>query len=260
MSITFHNLWLLLTVLCTAGIRADYIWNNCSVENSHPPLEEIRVLCRVAEQLRGLPETVSSAVETAAAASSKAFEAKVQAEEAVELAESRGLNVTKAKEAAVRATLAAEAAATAASNVEINAANIAAVPWLQPISDAGLENLSKCEHIDKYVQEAAAECSKKAEHVTAQSLSAALEGLENLFTDVSTREALRKETIEFHTELKSLEEHVEEAVRAQKRAEDAAAYANQTVGTNTGPVGNSVASPEGSVLLLMAGLFLGSVL
>ncbi|EAN77367.1 BARP protein [Trypanosoma brucei brucei TREU927] len=260
MSITFNNLWLLLTVLCTSGIRAHHVWNDCFADGNHPPVDEIPVLCRVAEQLRGLPDTISSAVETAAAASSKAFEAKVQAEEAVELAESKGLNVTKAKEAAVRATLAAEAAATAASNVEINAANIAAVPWSQRRQDVGLQELALCDNVDKDVREAAAKCTKKADNVTAQSLSAALEALENLYTDVNTRETLRREDVEFHTELKSLEEHVEEAVRAQKQAEDAAADAIKIAGTNTGPVVNSVASPEGSVLLLMAGLFLGSVL
>ncbi|CBH14890.1 BARP protein [Trypanosoma brucei gambiense DAL972] len=260
MSITFHSLWLLLTVLCTAGIRAHHVWNDCFADGSYPPLEGIPALCGVAEQLRGLPDTVSSALVNAAAASSKAFEAKVQAEEAVELAESRGLNVTKAKEAAVRATLAAEAAATAASNVEINAANIAALPWSQRRQDAGLQKVALCDNVDKDVREAAAKCTKKANNVTAESLRAALEALENLVTDVKFQENLRMEDVEFHTELKSLEEHVEEAVRAQREAEAAAAEANETAGTNTGPVGNSVASPEGSVLLLMAGLFLSSVL
>nr|CAA76729.1 BARP protein [Trypanosoma brucei brucei] len=261
MSITFHSLWLLLTVLCTAGIRAHHVWNDCFADGSYPPLEGIPALCGVAEQLRGLPDTISSALVNAAAASSKAFEAKVQAEEAVELAESKGLNVyEKSKEAAVRATLAAEAAATAASNVEINAANIAAVPWSQRRQDAGLQKVALCDNVDKDVREAAAKCTKKADNVTAESLRAALEALENLVTDVKFQENLRMEDVEFHKELASLEEHVEEAVRAQKRAEDAAADANETVGTNTGPVGNSVASPEGSVLLLMAGLFLSSLL
>ncbi|EAN77360.1 BARP protein [Trypanosoma brucei brucei TREU927] len=260
MSITFHNLWLLLTVLCTAGVRAHHGWTNCYPAGNSPPVEEIRASCEVAHQLRGLSQTVTSAVETSAAASSKAFEAKVQAEEAVELAESKGLNVTKAKEAAVRATLAAEAAATAASNVEINAANIAAVPWLERRQNTGWEVLTKCINLDDDIKKMASKCKSAAEVVTAESISAALNDLGKTFINEKTREALRKESVEFHKELASLEEHVEEAVRAQKRAEDAAADANQTAGTNTGPVVNSVASPEGSVLLLMAGLFLGSVL
>ncbi|SCU72044.1 BARP protein [Trypanosoma equiperdum] len=205
MSITFHNLWLLLTVLCTARIRADFIGEECPDKGSYPSADVVRILCHVAGQLRGLPDTVSSAVETAAAASSKAFEAKVQAEEAVELAESRGLNVTKAKEAAVRATLAAEAAATAASNVEINAANIAAVPWLERRQNVGWQKLAKCIDLDMDMREAARVCRRAADNVTAQSLTAALKDLEKVYTDVSTREALRKETVEFHKELASLE-------------------------------------------------------
>ncbi|EAN77358.1 BARP protein [Trypanosoma brucei brucei TREU927] len=296
MSITFNNLWLLLTVLCTARIRADFIGEECLDIVSYPSADVVRILCHVAGQLRGLSQTVSSAVETAAAASSKAFEAKVQAEEAVELAESRGLNVTKAKEAAVRATHAAEAAALAASNLAFAAANIAAVPWSQPISDSMLHKLALCDHVDEYVREAAKKCTKKAKNVTAQSLNEVLKAFEKLFSEVNALQSLRHNIAEFHKDLKSLEDHVEDIVRAQKNAEDAAAEtnkiaapdhevggnkeetpsqqpdtnqdqqanekpeANQTAGTNTGPLGNSVASPEGSVLLLMAGLFLGSVL
>nr|ABB49055.1 alanine-rich protein [Trypanosoma brucei] len=261
MSITFHSLWLLLTVLCTAGIRGDRVWYDCPEKGVDTSRDGIQALCRAAEQFRGLSQTVTSAVETSATASSKAFEAKVQAEEAVELAESKGLNVTKAKEAAVRATLAAEAAATAASNVEINAANIAAVPWSQPSSDAGLQKLALCENIDKSLRQLASECSKRAENVTAQSLSEALEGLRKLrYNDVYVKEILEREDVEFHKEFMWLQHHLREAVHARKQAEDAAAEANEIAGTNTGPVGSSVASPEGSVLLLMAGLFLSSLL
>ncbi|RHW66977.1 BARP protein [Trypanosoma brucei equiperdum] len=290
MSITFHSLWLLLTVLCTAGIRAHGDWRDCFAGRKPPPAGHVRVVCSLAEQLRGLPDTVSSALVNAAAASSKAFEAKVQAEEAVELAESRGLNVTKAKEAAVRATLAAEAAATAASNVEINAANVTSSRLARRNPDTGFEKVAMCENLDKDVREAAAKCTKKADNVTAESLSKALEALENLYTNMSALESLRVEHVEIERFFEMLEEHVEEAVRAQREAEGAAAEAikiaaadeeardykkeetnqvagtkkdqeaKETAGTNTGPVGNSVASPEGSVLLLMAGLFLSSVL
>ncbi|EAN77369.1 BARP protein [Trypanosoma brucei brucei TREU927] len=254
MSITFHNLWLLLTVLCTAGIRADDIWNDCLASSNGPPLKHIEVLCNLAEQLRGLPDTVSSAVISVTEASIKASKAKVQAEEAVELAESKGLNVTKAKEAAVRATLAAEAAATAASNVEINAANIAELPWSQRRRDAGLQNIEHCKNLDKDVREAAVKCTKKAENVTADSLRAALEGLETLFSDVYILVTLRKEKVEMQEEMQSLEQNAATVLRVLQKAEDAAADANREA------LGNSVASPEGSVLLLMAGLFLGSVL
>ncbi|EAN77364.1 BARP protein [Trypanosoma brucei brucei TREU927] len=278
MSITFNNLWLLLTVLCTAGIRAHGDWRDCYAARKPPPAGHVRVVCNLAEQLRGLPDTVSSALVNAAAASSKAFEAKVQAEEAVELAESRGLNVTKAKEAAVRATLAAEAAATAASNVEINAANVTSSRLARRNPNTGFEKIAMCENLDEDVREAAVKCTKKAENVTTQSLNEALHRLENLYTNMSALESLRVEHVEIERFFEMLEEHVEEAVSAQRQAEDAAAEAikiaaadekvrgykkeeiNQTAGPNTGPVVNSVASPEGSVLLLMAGLFLGSVL
>ncbi|EAN77365.1 BARP protein [Trypanosoma brucei brucei TREU927] len=255
MSITFHNLWLLLTVLCTAGIRADASKEECPDKGSYPAAEDVLVLCHVAEQLRGLPDTVSSALVTAAAASSKAFEAKVQAEEAVELAESRGLNVTKAKEAAVRATLAAEAAATAVSYANAHGTKVGSMTEILWEADEELRELVVCKRMDEETIKAAAECTGTAEVVTAQSLSEALEALANLhYGDENVAETLRRKDVVFHKELKSLEGYVEEAVHAQKQAEDAAADANQVA------TGNSVASPEKSVLLLMAGLFLGSVL
>ncbi|RHW66942.1 BARP protein [Trypanosoma brucei equiperdum] len=253
MSITFHSLWLLLTVLCTAGIRADPNNGECPDKGSYPAAEDVLVLCHLAEQLRGLPDTVSSALVNAAAASSKAFEAKVQAEKAVELAESRGLNVTKAKEAAVRATLAAEAAATAVSYANAHGTKVGSMTEILWEADEELRELGVCKRMGEETIKAAAECTGTAEGVTAQSLSEALRHW-NLHYVMKRWKPYGKD-VEFHKELKSLEGYVEEAVHAQKQAEDAAADANQVRA-----VGNSVASPEGSVLLLMAGLFLSSLL
>ncbi|CBH14900.1 BARP protein [Trypanosoma brucei gambiense DAL972] len=259
MSITFHSLWLLLTVLCTAGIRADDILNNCFAGRKPPPVVYVTALCRVAEQLRGLGGTISSSLLTVTSASSKAFKAKVQAEKAVELAESKGLNVTKAKEAAVRATLAAEAAATAVSYCIIHSTKVGSIAEMLWEVDEELHVFSLCGNKDRDVQDTALKCTDTAEGVTAQSLSEALEGLAKLVFDDNVARKLRQEDTVFQREFMWLQQHMEEAVRAQKQAEDAAADANETAGPNTGPVGNSVASPEGSVLLLMAGLFLSSL-
>ncbi|CBH14895.1 BARP protein [Trypanosoma brucei gambiense DAL972] len=186
--------------------------------------DNVLVLCRVAEQLRGLPDTVSSALVNAAAASSKAFEAKVQAEEAVELAESRGLNVTKAKEAAVRATLAAEAAATAASNVEINAANIAAfsTDFLET-ANLLLFEVSGAKDVGGDVRIVARRCTGEANFVTVASLTNALDNVTSLYSVYGKATAsLSVESVALLEELKMLEDGLKKSQVAVSEAADAA--------------------------------------